>query len=132
MIIIYRSKSYIVVQTFVFTDILGENVRQRGMQVKEINEKGGSIAAVVESGRVKHLLVNNQYSLGSNRSIQNKRNQALLPMLLHQFPKICFIGMGTGITAGAAIKDPRVDSLVVCEILPGVVDLAKKYFAPYT
>ncbi|MFP4418844.1 MAG: fused MFS/spermidine synthase [Fibrobacterota bacterium] len=114
-------------------DVLDENVRGRGMRVREITEKGGNIAAVVQAGNRRHLLVNNQYSVGSNGLVQRKRNQTLIPMAMHPAPKkICFVGMGTGITAGAALADSVVETVVVCEILPGVVELAEKYFAEYT
>jgi spermidine synthase len=113
-------------------ELLQQNVSQRDMKVIDITEQGGSVTAVVGSGDRKHILINNQYSVGSNTDIASKRFQTILPLLLHPAPKdVCFIGMGTGITAGAALFEPSVSSVTVCEILPGVISMAKKHFAPY-
>jgi spermidine synthase len=111
--------------------LMGKNVSVRGMKVIEVSESAGAAVAVVGDDRRMHLLINNQYSLGSNSQIAFKQSQALLPLLLHQDPKkVCFVGMGTGITSGAALRLP-VDSVTVCEIVPGVITLAKKYFQEY-
>ena len=49
-------------------------------------------------------------------------------MLLHQDPRsVFFLGMGTGITAGASLSFP-VERVVVCELLPEVVSLAEDHF----
>lgn len=52
--------------------------------------------------------------------------------MLHPEPRtVFFLGMGTGITAGAALEHPDLDRVVVCELLPAVVEAARTYFRPY-
>ncbi len=95
-------------------------------------EGSHATAAVIE--REGHLLirVNNHYTLGGTGALESERNQALIPMMLHPEPRdIFFLGMGTGITAGAALLF-EVERVVVCEILPEVVRLARAHFGPWT
>ena len=94
-------------------------------------EGSHATAAVIE--RDGHLLirVNNHYTLGGTGALESERNQALIPMMLHPAPRdVFFLGMGTGITAGASLLFP-VERVVVCEILPEVVRLAQVHFAPW-
>ena len=94
----------------------------------------GSHANVAVIERDQHLLirVNNYYTLGGTGALESERNQALIPMLIHPAPsEVFFLGMGTGITAGAALLFP-VERVVVCEILPEVVELASIHFRPWT
>jgi spermidine synthase len=98
----------------------------------ELREGSHAAAAVIE--RDGHLLirVNNHYTLGGTGALESERNQALIPMMLHPDPReVFFLGMGTGITAGASLLFP-VDRVVVCEILPEVVRLARAHFGPWT
>ena len=93
----------------------------------------GSHATVAVIERQDHLLirVNNHYTLGGTGALESERNQALIPMMLHPDPRdVFFLGMGTGITAGAALLFP-VERVVVCEILPEVVRLASAHFGPW-
>ena len=95
-------------------------------------EGSHATAAVIE--RDSHLLirVNNHYTLGGTGALESERNQALIPMMLHPDPsEVFFLGMGTGITAGASLLFP-VERVVVCEILPEVVRLARAHFGPWT
>ena len=111
--------------------VVWKNASLRGMQVVEKVENGGDISTLVANGSTAHILVNNQYSVGSNRNIQEKSIQSLLPIIIHGDPRnIFFVGMGTGVTAGAALlSDP--ESVTVCEISSGVEKLARKYFQNY-
>ncbi|MFB6240869.1 MAG: spermidine synthase, partial [Gemmatimonadota bacterium] len=53
-------------------------------------------------------------------------------MLLHPEPdSVFFLGLGTSITAGAALEHP-VRSLTAAELVPEVVTAAREYFTPYT
>jgi spermidine synthase len=52
-------------------------------------------------------------------------------MLTHPAPEsVFYLGMGTGITAGASLSFD-VEQVVVCEILPEVVALADRHFRPW-
>lgn len=76
------------------------------------------------------ISVNGGYALGSTAAFREQMNQARIP--LHLFPEtesICFIGLGTGMSAGAAFSDrfPKVKRVVSCELSPGVVEASKKW-----
>ncbi len=54
-------------------------------------------------------------------STGDERMQAHLPLLLHPSPRrVAFLGLGTGITAGAAVLHP-VDDVTAVELIPEVV-----------
>jgi spermidine synthase len=102
-----------------------------GEQILEIREGVAATAAVVETYDDRLLRVNNFYTLGSTRGMDSERNQTVIPLLGHPDTRsVFFLGLGTGITAGAAMPfDP--DRVVVCEILPDVVELAERHFADW-
>lgn len=90
----------------------------------------GSVA-VVKGGENLSLVLDNYYTLGDLSDYAYERMQAHLPLLLHPDPdKVYFLGMGTGITAGASLVHP-VSQVTTCELVPEVITAAKKYFSPY-
>ena len=100
-------------------------------RVREVVEGPAATAAVLERDGERLLRVNNYYTLGSTRGADSERNQAVIPMLAHPAPEsVFFLGMGTGITAGASLSFD-VEQVVVCEILPEVVTLADRHFRPW-
>jgi spermidine synthase len=103
----------------------------RGERLIALREGVQAHVAVVEQRGDRILRVNNFYSLGSTGSLESERNQAVIPMLAHPDPRsVFFLGMGTGITAGAALFFP-VERVVVCEILADVIALARAHFGPW-
>jgi spermidine synthase len=57
--------------------------------------------------------------------------ESQIPLSLHPSPDTVFLlGMGTGITAGAALDFP-VRQITVCELMPEAVALSRKHFTPY-
>jgi len=105
---------------------------QRQERLIDYIEGSHATAAVIE--RDGHLLirVNNHYTLGGTGALESERNQSLIPLLIHPEPKsIFYLGMGTGITSGAGLLYP-VERVVVCELLPEVVQLAERHFGPWT
>jgi spermidine synthase len=66
---------------------------------------------------------------------QDLRLQRMLGHLATLIPEqprsVLVIGLGAGITAGAASADPAVERVVVAEIEPLVANVAKEYFADY-
>ncbi|MGY6708470.1 MAG: fused MFS/spermidine synthase [Rhizobiaceae bacterium] len=104
----------------------------RGESLVEMREGRAAHAAVIERNGNLAIRVNNYYTLGGSGAMIAERNQTLIPLLAHPEPReLFFLGMGTGITAGAALfLDP--ERVAVCEILPDVVELAEKHFGPYT
>src|SRR6185369_4726801 len=72
--------------------------------------------------------LNNFYVLGGTASTGDERLQGHLPLLLHPAPKrVAFLGLGTGITAGAALLHP-VERVAAIEIVPEVIAAARDHF----
>lgn len=90
----------------------------------------GSLAAVsvVEDAQgVSRLRINNRQQEGSSSSLGFDARQALLPLLLHPAPqRALFLGLGTGLTAGAAASDPALQVTAV-ELLPEVIRAARLF-----
>jgi len=101
-----------------FTDVLyfGEGL-ETIVSVTKIGEKRRNLVVngkVVASTAVEDLQL--QYSLGH------------LPMLLHPDPeKVLVVGLGTGMTLGAASVHPGVRELTLVEIEPRVVPAARTF-----
>jgi spermidine synthase len=88
--------------------------------------------ATVQRGDAKFIRVNNFYTLGGSGALVPERNQTMIPLLTHPAPReIFFLGLGTGISAGAGLF-ANPDRVTVCELLPDVVDFARDWFQPYT
>jgi spermidine synthase len=103
-----------------------------GERLLEVRESAYGVTAVVARGAERRIKVNNYYSLGGSGSVEHERNQALLPLLAHPQPgSIFFLGLGSGITAGAALQPP-VQRLVVAELIPDVIDAARAHFGDVT
>ncbi|MCA1616377.1 MAG: tetratricopeptide repeat protein [Acidobacteria bacterium] len=103
-----------------------------GERLIDYREDPAASVSVVESGgaaRERRLKVNNTYSLGGGRGVFTERRQGHLPMLLHPSPqRVLVLGVGTGNTLGAvALHGPR--RLAAVELVPGVLELARKHFA---
>ncbi|MDH3451009.1 MAG: fused MFS/spermidine synthase, partial [Gammaproteobacteria bacterium] len=77
------------------------------------------------------IKVNNYYTLGGTAAHKWESWQSHLPLWLHEAPRsVYYLGMGTGITAGAALHHP-VERVLVTEIVPAAVTAARRYFRPY-
>jgi len=107
--------------------------RDRGERVLDLREGSHGTVAVTESDGGRLLRMNNSYWLGGTVDrIERERIQALLPLLLHPEPRrVFFLGLGTGITAGEAVRHP-VQRIVVCELVPEVVRASQEYFGAWT
>ncbi len=78
------------------------------------------------------IRVDNHYTLGGTRALDAERNQSVVPLLATEDPRsVFYLGMGTGITAGAGLAFD-VDRVVVCELIDEVVQLAEAHFTPWT
>lgn len=76
----------------------------------------------VAKSKAMQLRQNIHYGLGSTTSITMERRQAHIPLLLHPNPRdVLFIGLATGITAGAALDHPSARSVDIVELIPDVV-----------
>lgn len=73
---------------------------------------------------------NNTYSLGGTANAAQQARMGQIALLLHPHPeRTGFIGVATGITASAALRDPAVRSVTAAELSPQVTELACRYFA---
>jgi len=97
----------------------------------EVWEGTDAVVAVVRRNDSLRIKVNNFYVLGSSGASKREEMQTHVPLMIHPDPKkVFYLGMGTGITAGAALSHP-VEDVTVTEILPEVVEASRKYFKPY-
>ncbi|MEN8181154.1 MAG: fused MFS/spermidine synthase [Myxococcota bacterium] len=97
----------------------------------EVLEGSGGTVAVVRRGDVVTMKLNNHYVLGDTGVRAWEEVQAHLPLLLHPKPRAVFVlGMGTGISAGAVLQHP-VERVVVAEIVPEIIEAARRHFSPY-
>ena len=78
------------------------------------------------------IKVDNHYSLGDVAAFESEQRQTQIPMFaLPEIKSVYFLGMGTGITAGAALDFP-VERVVTCELIPEVLSAARRHFAQWT
>lgn len=100
-----------------------------GERLVSVREGSYGTTAVIEDGRDRWITVNNAYVLGGSAAAGEERWQGHLPLLLRPGARrVAFVGMGTGITAGAARRHP-VSEIVAMEIVPEVVEAARRDFA---
>lgn len=86
----------------------------------------------VESGH-RVITLNSGYKLGSTAAYRDQVNQSRVPLDIFPHTRsLFFLGMGTGISAGAALEPTfeHVEQVVACELVRQVVDAAKKYIPP--
>ncbi len=96
-----------------------------------VREGSAASVAVVQSGQSRRIKVNNFYTLGGSSSAVLEERQTHLAISMHPNPKrLFYLGMGTGITAGGAMRHP-VERVVVSELLPEVPDLSRRFFHPW-
>jgi len=99
-----------------------------GEVVLDTWESAHSVVAVVERNGNRVIKLDNYYTLGGRVSSRYEQTQGDLPILLHQDPKsVFFLGLGTGITAGAALRHP-VTSVTAVELIPDVITASRLYF----
>lgn len=88
------------------------------------------VAAVVEDASPsRHIVLNQQYTLnGTSRALEPQRNESWIPLALLRSPRrVAFIGMASGISAGAALDYP-IERLVAIEVAPEVIRAARAHF----
>lgn len=79
-----------------------------------------AVSVTEDAEGVRRLRINNRQQEGSSHTLSADARQALLPLLLHPSPqRVLFLGLGTGMTASAALQDPRLEVTGV-ELLPEV------------
>src|SRR6185437_4205360 len=89
-----------------------------------------SVAVVEDANRQRVLRVDNRFQMGGTAASAVEYRQAHIPMLLHPAPKrALFLGVGTGISFGAASLYPGLQSDGV-ELVPEVLEVMPR-FEPY-
>lgn len=101
-----------------------------GKVLQAWEESDGTVTVIERPNSHRVIKVNGGYGLGSTEAYLEQTYQARIP--LHLFPEtesICFIGLGTGISAGAALDEtfPNVRRVLSCELIPAVVEASKKW-----
>jgi spermidine synthase len=97
------------------------DVPEGGRVVLHLEGPLAAVSVVEDAAGAELLRINNRQQEGSSVTVPADARQALLPLLLHPSPRhALFVGLGTGITAGAATFDPALDVEAV-ELLPEVV-----------
>lgn len=97
--------------------------------------KFGIVSTVDENlfmGNIRSLWLNNNYKLEAGSSdIRGTYRMGILPLLIHPYSEsAACIGMGTGIWIRAFL-DSGINSVVAAELIPEVVEAAKKDFSLY-
>lgn len=102
-----------------------------GGKVVEYREGVLASAAVVQDASGERTLeVNNRFQMGGTAAANAEYRQAHIPLLLHRKPRdLAFLGIGTGITFGAAGLHPGVYGQGV-ELLPEVQHMMP-HFSPH-
>ena len=93
----------------------------------------GTVTVIERPNGHRVIKVNGGYGLGSTEAYLEQAYQARIPLLLFpQTESIFFIGLGTGISAGAALDErfPSIRRVLSCELIPEVVEAARKWIPP--
>ena len=89
-----------------------------------------SVSVVEDATANRTLRVDNRFQMGGTGAAEAEYRQAHIPLLLHPSPKrVLFLGLGTGITCGAASLYPELIADGV-ELLPEVIEVLA-HFEPY-
>jgi spermidine synthase len=106
-------------------------LRAASETARAVVEGPSGIVSVVESEGDLQLRLDNYYVLGGSAAATSERRLGIVPLLLHPHPRrVAFIGLATGISAGAAPALAVPDTTVV-ELVPEVAGAARTYFAPW-
>lgn len=104
---------------------------RKGETVLAVYEGGAGTVFVIDRGGDLKLKLNNSYTLGGTSEPRWEHYQAHIPLCLHPNPKrVFFLGMGSGMTAGAALAHD-VKRVRVAEIVPEAVRATREHFGPW-
>lgn len=88
-----------------------------GIEAVATFEGRSAHVAIAEMDDDRFILVNNFIKEGGTADVDSQRLQGHLPLLLHPNPRsVAFIGLGTGITAGASTLHEGIERIVGIEI----------------
>lgn len=114
-----------------FQSLYGEGPRDQRL-LEAVHGFYGQVA-VARSGA--DLLLRSNGRTSASTAAQDNATRLLLghlPMLFHPNPRrVLVIGLGGGITLRAVTHHPEAQSITVAEVDPRVVEMARRWFAPY-
>ncbi|PXA04170.1 hypothetical protein DDZ13_09025 [Coraliomargarita sinensis] len=114
--------------------VIAQTSREKPAKILEVWEESGcTVSAIEKANGHRAVLVNSSYALGSTAAFEEQANQSRIPLYLFPDTKsVFFIGLGTGISAGAALDErfPSIERVVTCELTPAVVEASKKWIPP--
>ena len=103
-----------------------------GEKVLDYWQSSDGVVSIIQLAGNLEMRLDNFYVLGDSKSFLVEQMQAHVPLMIHSAPKnVAFLGLGTGITAGAAFNHD-VENVVAVELVSNVVTAAKRYFSPWT
>jgi spermidine synthase len=103
---------------------------KRGYQFLFNRDTPYGIIEVLERNGERYLRQNRAYTLGGTGGAESELLQGRLPLALHPAPRrVCYLGLATGITAGAALDHPGVEQVTSVELIPDVVAAARQFRA---
>lgn len=98
-----------------------------------LDYRQGALASIAVTDRQgqRDLRVNNRFQMGGTDrvALRIQRMQAHVPLLLHPQPRdVLFLGVASGITAGAALAHPGV-AITAVELVPETLDVLDRFAA---
>jgi spermidine synthase len=94
--------------------------------------RGGTVVVLEDPRFGRAIVVNNRYMLGTSMGRWDEERQTHIALALHPAPRdVAHIGSGTGITPGAALDYPEIESVTALELSPVVRDAAARFFSEY-
>lgn len=106
-------------------------VGRKNEKIVAVYEGSAGTVAVTNRGGDLMLRLNESYTLGGTAEARWEEYQTHIPMCIHGDPKrVYLLGMGTGITAGAALHHD-VEYVRVAEIMSEIVEASRDYFGKY-
>jgi len=115
-------------------EVAGVPARPEERVLKTWEASDCTVTAAENERRDVFIKINSHYSLGSAGARDHQVLQARVPLLVYPRTRsIFFLGMGTGITAGAALSPEfkELKRVVVCELVPEVITAAKEYMTDF-
>jgi spermidine synthase len=101
----------------------------RGEELVWLREGSHGVAAAVRDHGSLRLKLDNSYTLGGTATAGDARWLGHLPLLLAEAPaRVAFLGLGTGVTASAALHY-AVQEVKIFELVPEVAAGAREVFA---
>lgn len=88
------------------------------------------VVALSAEGYVGFHVAGKVEATNSPWDMRTQRLLGHLPAMIHPSPRTALVvGCGSGMTAGALLRHPTIDRIVLCEMEPNVIHTARQFFA---